>query len=239
VIIDITRCAFQRGYLPRKENTIFHPFFATNNAAFRRAALEKAGEFDPLCRTGEDIDMSIRVAKAGYELWYEPSARIQHLDRRTFGGLVRQWFGYGAGHPYLFRKHVPGPRLRFYRFTVPGTPSEPLGVSCLLDLPFPIHSLVFLSSFHVLHLGPAAALACALLGATTAALAIALAALLAGVMYFSVRFQWRHPLRSAVLAGIRYSVDAAFTLGAFLAGLRQGVIYLEAARSRRPVSRKS
>jgi len=239
VIIDITRCAFQRGYLPRKENTIFHPFFATNNAAFRRAALEKAGEFDPLCRTGEDIDMSIRVAKAGYELWYEPSARIQHLDRRTFGGLVRQWFGYGAGHSYLFRKHVPGPRLQVYRFSDPEMTADPMGVRCLLDLRFPVHSMIFVNSFHLFHLGLLAAAACALLGAGKAALWVALLALVAGAMYFTVRFDWRHPLRSAVLAGIRYSVDAAFTLGAFLAGLRQGVIYLEAARSRRPVSRKS
>jgi cellulose synthase/poly-beta-1,6-N-acetylglucosamine synthase-like glycosyltransferase len=239
VIVDITRCSFQRGYLPKKKNTIFHPFFATNNAAFRREALEKAGGFDSRCGTGEDVDMSIRVARAGYELWYEPSARIQHLDRRTFRGLLRQWFAYGFGHSYLFKKHVPGPRLQVCRFSNPEMTADPMGVRCLIDLPFPVHSMVFVNSFHLFHLGLLAAALCALLGAGTAALWCALMALVAGAMYFTVRFEWRRPLRSLLLAGIRYATDSAFALGGFLGGLRRGLIFLEAARSRRPVSRKS
>lgn len=235
MIVDITRCAFQRGYLPKKKNTIFHPFFPTNNAAFRREALEKVGGFDPRCQTGEDVDMSIRIAQAGYELWYEPSAKIRHMDRRTLSGLARQWFRYGSSHPYLFEKHVPTPRLQFYRFARPETTSDPMGVRCLLDVPFPISGMVFLSSFHAFHLGLLAALAGSLLGAHAVALAGAVVATLAGAWYFSARFAFRHPLQSVALAGIRYAVDCAYFLGGLLGGLRRGMVFLEAVRSRRLV----
>jgi hypothetical protein len=233
VIIDIIRCNFQRGYLPRRKGTIFHPFFATGNAAFRREALEKAGEFDLECRAGEDVDMSIRVAQAGYELWYEPSAKIWHLDRRTVGGMLLQWFGYGRARPYLYKKHTPGPRLRVYRLDLSDPAREPVGVRCLLEVPFPIYGLIFLSSFHVFHAGLLASLAAALAGARAVALGALLIGLAAGGWYVSLRFDWRRPLRSLALAGLRYGADLAFVLGALLAGLRRGVLHLEVTRSYR------
>lgn len=233
MIIDITRCNFQRGYLPRRKDTIFHPFFATCNAAFRREALEKAGGFDLACRTGEDIDMSIRVARAGYELWYEPSAKIRHLDRRTLGEMWRQWFGYGQARPYLYKKHTPGPRLRVYRLDLSNPVKDPLGVRCLLEMPFPIYGMIFLSSFHVFHAGLLASLAAALAGAEEAAVAALSLGLVAGGWYASLRFDWRRPLRSLALAGLRYGADLAFVLGALLAGLRRGVLHLEVTRSHR------
>jgi cellulose synthase/poly-beta-1,6-N-acetylglucosamine synthase-like glycosyltransferase len=238
VIIDITRCSFERGYLPRKKNTIFHPFFATCNAAFRRDALSRAGEFDLKCRTGEDVDMSIRVAQAGYELWYEPSAKVRHLDRHTLGGMLRQWFDYGAGHPYLLRKHVAGPRLEVYRLDVSNRTTDPIGVRRLLDVRFPVPALVVGSVFHLFHLALATCLAAAWLGALTATWVAAAVALLAGGWYLSLRFDWRRPLRSLALAGLRYAADFAFVLGGLLSGLRQGALFLGVTRTRRQPPRK-
>ena len=233
MIIDITRCQFERGYLPKKRNTIFHPFFATNNVAFRREALERTGGFDLACQTGEDIDMSLRVAKAGYELWYEPSAKVQHLDRRTLPGMLRQWFGYGLWHPYLYKKHVSGPRLQVCRLDVASAAVDPVGVRRLLDIRFPVHGLIVVNVFHVFHVALVAALATALAGAPTAAWVAAGAALLAGGWYLSLRFDWRRPLHSLALAGLRYAADLAFVLGGLLGGLRHGVLFLGVTRSRR------
>ena len=51
------------------------------NMSFRRAALEAAGPFDPhYAGTAflEDADMSVRVAAAGWSLWYEARAQVLH-----------------------------------------------------------------------------------------------------------------------------------------------------------------
>jgi len=233
VIIDIARCSFQRGYLPGKKNTVFHPFFATCNAAFRREALDRAGGFDLKCRTGEDVDMSIRVARAGYALWYEPSATVRHVDRHTLVGMLRQWFNYGVGHPYLYRKHVPGPRLQVCRLDTSNRAADPIGVRRLLDVRFPFPGLVGASVFHLFHLALAAALTAAWWGVPTAAWLALGVALLSGAWYIGLRFDWRRPVRSLALAGLRYTADFAFVLGGLLGGLRHGVLYLALTRTRR------
>ena len=152
MIIDITKSGYQKGYLPKKGVGVFHPFFATANAAFRKEALVNAGEFDTHCKTGEDIDISIRVAKAGYELWFEPVAKIVHHHRYTLRGLLKQWYNYGLGHAYLFKKHSRWRRLQFYRYDLSGRNPSPFGIACVLSIPFPVYGMIFLSSYHFMHL---------------------------------------------------------------------------------------
>lgn len=237
MIVDITKCAYQRGYLPKIGIAAFHPFFPTSSAAFRREALLKTGAFDLRCQTGEDVDLSIRLVKAGYELWYEPAARIRHFGRHTLGHMCQQWFGYGRGHAYLYKKHLGRPRLQFYRYDLSQRRSEHLGIRCVLDLPLPVCGMIFLSSFHLFHLALLVALMAGLLGGTTVAAAACLVAVLAAGWYVSRRFDWRRPLRSLVMSGLRYLADCAYTLGGLAGGLREGVLYLEATRSwKRPVS---
>ena len=233
MIIDITKSGYQRGYLPKTGTGVFHPFFATANAAFRREALLQAGGFDPRCKTGEDIDVSIRVARAGWELWFEPAARITHFHRHTLRGLLRQWFDYGFGHAYLFRKHGPRRRLELYRYDLGEGNESPFGVRRVVGVPSPVHGMVFLSSFHAMHAGLAAGGAALLLSQPVAA-AVALAgAAAAGGWYFGIRFDPRRPLASLALSGVRYVADLAYVAGGFLGGLREGMLYVEATRTRR------
>jgi cellulose synthase/poly-beta-1,6-N-acetylglucosamine synthase-like glycosyltransferase len=212
MIIDITRCNYAPGYLPKATQGFFNPFFATANVAFRREALRETGGFDPNCQTGEDVDISIRVSRAGWELWYEPEAVVNHQDPHTFRQLLRQWFGYGLGHAYVYKKHLGRPRLQAYW---PGdsksADSRPYGARCVLDLPFPIgliaHSTVF-------------------------AIVASAVALAAGLNYASIRFDLRRPLYSLAMLGLRYAGDTAFVTGALLGGLRERALFLEATRTR-------
>jgi hypothetical protein len=230
MIIDITKSGYQKGYLAKEGVGAFHPFFATANAAFRKEALARVGGFDPQCATGEDVDLSIRVAKAGYELWFEPSARITHYHRYTMKGLLKQWFDYGRGHAYLFRKQLARPRLQLYRRDRSGRKESGLDIACVLDCPTPIHAMLFLSSYHAMHGAFALALA---------ARAFSQPALAAAALGVGLCFGWRYfgnPLeggvRSLALAGIRYLADGAYVLGGVLGGIKERVIYLEATRSR-------
>ena len=233
MIIDITKSGYRKGYLPKTGVGVFHPFFATANAAFRKSVLEEVGGFDTRCATGEDIDLSIRVARAGYELWFEPTAKIAHFHRHTLSGLLKQWFHYGLGHAYLFRKHDPRRRLQVYRYDLSPRNDNPLGIARVLNIPFAVPTMVFLSSFHVMN---AAAVVAAVTWASGAEGLFAVAAATfvgSAAWYFGIRFDSRTPLRSLAFSGLRYLADAAYVAGGFLGGLGEGMIYLEATRTRK------
>lgn len=91
------------------------------NMSFRRAALDQVGGFDRNYRGTallEDADVSERVRRAGWTLWFEPEAEVVHLSDP--GGGVRQdgvhlterWRFHNTG--YFVRRHrgiAAAPRL--------------------------------------------------------------------------------------------------------------------------------
>lgn len=233
MIIDLTKCEYQKGYLPKAERSVFHPFFATANAAFRRTAVESVGRFDTACMTGEDLDICVRVAQQGYELWHQPSARVVHHDRKTVAGVLKQFFGYGFSHGYLFRKYLASPRLQLYRYRPPGKRRTVIAVHCFLNLPSPIYGMVYVGSFQIFHLASLAALICALAGIHWAAWSALAVAVCAAFEYCRHSFELRHPLQSLQICGLWYLIHGAYSLGGFLGGLKHGVLFVQAA-SRRP-----
>lgn len=88
------------------------------NMAFRRAVFDEIGYFDPALDVGTptngggDLEMYIRVLKAGHILAYEPKAMIRHRHRREYAQLKRQisfngslyalWFSIGFAYPEEF-----------------------------------------------------------------------------------------------------------------------------------------
>jgi len=236
MIIDITRCNYAPGYLPKATQGFFNPFFAAANLAFRREALRETGGFDPNCATGEDVDISIRISRAGWELWYEPDAVVNHQDPHTFRQLLRQWFGYGLGHAYVYKKHVKRPRLQVYwpggKDNQKPADARPYGARCVLDLPFPFYGVVFLSGYHLFHLALLVTLIAALAHSTAVVVGAGVIALAAGLSYATIRFDWRRPFNSLAMLALRYAGDTAFVTGALLGGLRERALFLQATRTR-------
>jgi glycosyltransferase involved in cell wall biosynthesis len=82
------------------------------NMAFRRALLERIGDFDPaldmgsLVGGGGDIDMFARTLDVGAWTAYEPEAVVRHHHRERRDQLVYQFFGYGATTSALTTKWV-------------------------------------------------------------------------------------------------------------------------------------
>jgi N-acetylglucosaminyl-diphospho-decaprenol L-rhamnosyltransferase len=74
----------------------------------RREMLEELGGFDEGFRLyGEDIDLAYRAAKAGWERWYVPQAKVVHAhqavtDRRL---LTRRTWWHWRGIARFVRKH--------------------------------------------------------------------------------------------------------------------------------------
>jgi hypothetical protein len=65
--------------------------------AFRTAALRELGGFDLRLRTGEDIDVLMRMVMTGRAVVYEPGAIVWHAHRRELTAMRRTVFRYGVG----------------------------------------------------------------------------------------------------------------------------------------------
>jgi GT2 family glycosyltransferase len=77
------------------------------NCAVRRGALAEVGGFDPRVRwSSEDIDLSLRLRRAGFEIRHATRALVFHRHRGTVRGLACQHFGYGRGQALIARRYA-------------------------------------------------------------------------------------------------------------------------------------
>jgi GT2 family glycosyltransferase len=75
------------------------------NMAFRKAALQSMGGFDPQFRVaGDDVDICWRFHDSGLKIGFNPGAMVWHNRRQTIRGYLKQQFGYGRAEALLERK---------------------------------------------------------------------------------------------------------------------------------------
>jgi hypothetical protein len=198
------------------------PFFATANVAFRRAAIEAAGgEFwdEP---TGEDVDFCLRVQAGGYRLYFAREAVVRHMHRVSLASYLKQWYGYGYGHPLLVAKHAaPG-------FEIVIQLDRPV----FLRLPLPTKGIAHVGAFHLLHAAAAATVATGVALALTPAalpwLAGSAAALIgSAALYFEPCRRLRPAGGFLTWCRIRYLTNWAFLRGALAGSRRFGPICVE------------
>jgi cellulose synthase/poly-beta-1,6-N-acetylglucosamine synthase-like glycosyltransferase len=83
------------------------PYAQGANMAVRRRAFDAVGGFDENARSGEDADLSFRLAAAGWGMEERPRAEVEHLTRRTLAALVVQLARHGSGAAWLNHRY-PG-----------------------------------------------------------------------------------------------------------------------------------
>lgn len=143
---------FESGYMPAIKKYLPHeinggdnsPFFATANVAYSRKALEAVGLEFWHEKTGEDVDLAIRVQKAGFKQYYQKEALVLHMHRVTPSAYLKQWYGYGFGHPLLVQKHALPKKLEIvFQW-------GRRGISFLF--PWPGKGIIHIGKFHLMHL---------------------------------------------------------------------------------------
>jgi GT2 family glycosyltransferase len=84
----------------------------------RREVLETVGGFDPIFWPiyHEDYDFCARAAKAGWEIWYVPTARMWHKDARSQRGSGTKAFNLGKNIVPFYLRHGRPPRLSLALF---------------------------------------------------------------------------------------------------------------------------
>jgi succinoglycan biosynthesis protein ExoA len=76
-----------------------------HHAAFDRAFYRLAGGYDETLRANEDVDLDMRLQRAGGRIWLETSVPMTYFPRETLRGLWRQYFHYGRGRALTYRSH--------------------------------------------------------------------------------------------------------------------------------------
>jgi GT2 family glycosyltransferase len=78
------------------------------NMSYKRAVMQEVGPFDESLPSGMDVDYNWRVARAGYQILYDPSIVLTHHNRTSIRRVLRQQFWYGRG---FFRTRQKWPDL--------------------------------------------------------------------------------------------------------------------------------
>ncbi len=77
------------------------------NMGMRRSVFEAVGGYDIHFKTGEDIDLSIRIQQAGYRVGLIPKAVVWHKRRSTLAQFFKQVRRFGSARWALAQRH-PG-----------------------------------------------------------------------------------------------------------------------------------
>lgn len=92
------------GGIRGKEKSVstYHP--RGFNMGMRRSVFEAVGGYSEF-RCGEDIELSIRIIKAGYRVGLIPEAAVFHKRRTSLGQFFRQVFRFGAARINIWKRH--------------------------------------------------------------------------------------------------------------------------------------
>jgi succinoglycan biosynthesis protein ExoA len=80
----------------------------------RRAVLEEVGQFDESIRRGEDWELNLRIRRAGYAVWFDPTLSVTYWPRESWSRLARQFAATGRWRGELVRRFGRGNSLRFF-----------------------------------------------------------------------------------------------------------------------------
>jgi succinoglycan biosynthesis protein ExoA len=80
----------------------------------RRAVLDEVGLFDESIRRGEDWELNLRIRRAGYRVWFDPSLSVTYWPRESWSRLARQFHATGRWRGELVRRFGRGNSLRFF-----------------------------------------------------------------------------------------------------------------------------
>jgi len=80
----------------------------------RRDVLEEVGMFDESIRRGEDWELNLRIRRAGYSVWFDPTLAVTYWPRESWTRLGRQFSATGRWRGELVRRYGRGNSVRFF-----------------------------------------------------------------------------------------------------------------------------
>lgn len=209
-----------KTFLPHEINGNIHSsFFATANAAVRKEALVAVGNkfWDEI--TGEDVDFNIRINKAGFKLYYKPSAIVYHIHRANLQQFRKQVYGYGYGHPLLIKKHAKQVLEICLNLS---------GKYIYIPIPFFIKGNIYLGNFHFFNMFLILiVLSLVFKWSSNLTLIFLLLTLIFGLLYFSPLIRLKPLSKFFKWCKIKYLSNLSFIMGGIKGSFVFGAIDIE------------
>lgn len=101
------RSPFGAGGAAYRTATTAGPVDTVYLGVFRRAALEAVGGFHPGMTRNQDAELNLRLTRAGYAVWLEPTLSVAYRPRPDLRSLATQYHQYGRWRRATSRLH-PG-----------------------------------------------------------------------------------------------------------------------------------
>ncbi|RLF29780.1 MAG: hypothetical protein DRJ99_03325, partial [Thermoplasmata archaeon] len=87
------------------EEERFVDHIPTCNLCLKRKIFDSVGLFDESFVKGQDLELSYRIRKAGYKLFYSPSVKVVHYRKQTFRSFARQIYKWAKAKIAIIKKH--------------------------------------------------------------------------------------------------------------------------------------
>jgi GT2 family glycosyltransferase len=101
----------ERRWRFAQEHWVKQGWAATANLCVERGVLDAVGGFDPAYRhIGEDADLCVRAARAGFALGWCPGAEVTHEAESALTPMLRRAFRHGYGAHQALRRVGSGHR---------------------------------------------------------------------------------------------------------------------------------
>ena len=74
-------------------------YLPTANLSVSKCIIDKLGGFNKSLRFGEDVDFCNRARSLGYKIYFEPKAKLYHINRTSFLSFInhaKQWASIGS-----------------------------------------------------------------------------------------------------------------------------------------------
>jgi cellulose synthase/poly-beta-1,6-N-acetylglucosamine synthase-like glycosyltransferase len=77
----------------------------TCNVMYRKSVLKEVGGFDEAIWPGEDVELDLKIKRAGYRLIFNPEAVVRHYRTKTYAAYARMMMRYGNAQSYLVKRY--------------------------------------------------------------------------------------------------------------------------------------
>ena len=86
-----------------KERYVEH--IPTCNLCLKKEIFDEVGKFDENFVKGQDLELSYRIVKAGYKLFYSPSIQVIHYRKQHIRHFARQIYKWAKAKAAIIKKH--------------------------------------------------------------------------------------------------------------------------------------
>jgi len=87
------------------EEERFVDHIPTCNLCLKREIFDSVGLFDESFVKGQDLELSYRIRKAGYKLFYSPSIKVVHYRKQSFRSFAHQIYKWAKAKIAIIKKH--------------------------------------------------------------------------------------------------------------------------------------